>query len=98
TRPLTVVLWDGKRRRAAADGRALAVLAADALPRLEVRADDVDGAHHVDRPADQVRAADRPRHAPVLDQVPLRHTEHEVAGSGVHLAAAEAAHVDASGG
>src|SRR4051812_3497083 len=87
-------LADAKRRRSAADGSTLAVLAADAFPRLEVGADCVHGAHHVDRASDQVRAAHRRRDLAVLDQVPLRHTEHEVAARRIGLAAAETRHID----
>src|SRR5262245_30382738 len=85
---------DPERRRAAADRCALAVLAADALPCLEVRTDDVDRAHHIDRSPDQVRPAHRGRDPASLDQVALRHPEHEVARRGIHLAPAEPAHVD----
>src|SRR4029453_2397638 len=87
-------LGDPERGRAAADRSPLAVLAADALPRLEVAADCVDRAHHLDRPTDEVRAAHRLRDLAVLDQVPLRDAEHEVAGRGVDLPAAEPANVD----
>src|SRR5205809_4586702 len=87
---------DPEGGRAAPHRRALAVLAADALPGLEVAPDGVDGAHHLDRPADQVRAADGRRDLAVLDQVALGDPEHEIAGRRVHLAAAETADVDAA--
>src|SRR3712207_2888954 len=75
-------LRDAQRGRTAADGRRLAVLAADALPRVEVVGNRVDVLHDVHRATDQVRAADRLRDLAVLDQVAERDAEDEVAARG----------------
>ena len=48
--PPTVIREMRSVGRAAPDRRGLAVLAADALPRVEVVGDRVDRAHHLDRP------------------------------------------------
>src|SRR5512132_1424580 len=55
---------DAEGRRAAAHRRLLPVLAADALPGVEVVGDRVDGGHHLDRAPDQVGAPDRRRDLP----------------------------------
>ena len=50
---------------------------------------------HLRAVADEVALADRVGDLAVLDQVGLGHAEHEVAGGGVDLAAAELGHVHA---
>ena len=76
-------------------GHALTVLAAHAGPGVEVVADDVDHAQHFGTVADQLRGADRVGDLAVLDQVRLGDAEHEVAGRGFDLAAAELRAVEA---
>src|SRR5205085_4488523 len=84
---------DAERRGAVADRHPLAVLAADALARLEVRRDGVDRGEDVDAPSDEIRPPDRRGELPVLDHVALADTEHEGAVRGVDLAAADRLHV-----
>jgi hypothetical protein len=84
---------------AVADGHALAVLAAGpGRAHLEVVADGIDELEHLGAVADEVALAQRLGDLAVLDQVRLGHPEHEVAGGGVDLAAAEVGHVHAVGG
>ena len=61
----------------------------------EVVAEQVDVLQHLRAVADEVALADRVGELAVLDQVGLGHAEHEVAGGGVDLAAAELGDVDA---
>ena len=60
-------------------GRLLPVLAADALPGVEVVGDGVHRGHHLDRASDQVGAADRRGDLAAFDQERLRASEDEVA-------------------
>ena len=84
---------------AVADRDALAVLAARAgRAHGEVVGQGVDVLEHLGAVADEVALAERLGDLAVLDQVRLGHAEHEVAGGGVHLAAAEVGHVHAVGG
>ena len=64
----------------------------------EVVAHGVDVLEHLGAVADEVALADRLGDLAVLDQVRLGHAEHEVAGGGVDLAAAEVGHEHAVGG
>src|SRR4051794_8582831 len=82
-------LPDEHRRLPGRDGHALSVLAAHAGPGVEVVADRVDAAEHLGTVADELRGAHRSRDLAVLDEVRLGDAEHEVAGRGVHLSAAE---------
>src|SRR5690554_786787 len=73
-----------------ADRHALAVLAARAgVTHLEVVAQHVDAGEHLGAVADEVAVTDGSGDAAVLDEVRLGHAEHEVAGGGVDLTAAE---------
>ena len=65
------------------------------LPMAKSLPSSVDVAQHLRAVADQVALAQRLGDLAVLDQVGLGHAEHEVAGGGVHLAAAELGDVDA---
>src|SRR6185503_7328088 len=56
---------------------------------LQVARDAVDRAQRLDAVAHERRAPHRRRHLPVLDQVALGDAEHEVAGGGLDLSAAE---------
>src|SRR6266508_3971670 len=79
-----------------ADRDALALLAADALLDVEVVAQRVDRRDHAGAVADEVGAADGGGDLAVLDQVALDDAEHELAGDGVHLPAAERLGVQAA--
>ena len=70
-------------------GHALALLAARPGPRLEVVADRVDHPQHLGPVADELRGAHRLGDLAVLDEVRLGDAEHEVAGRGIDLTAAE---------
>ena len=74
---------------------ALAVLAAGAGPGVEVVADGVDQPQGLGAVADELRGAHRFGDLAVLDQVRLGDAEHEVAGRGVDLTAAERDAVEA---
>src|SRR6266540_556381 len=80
---------DAKAGRSAAHGNALTVLAAHALPRVEIVGDGVDRRHDLDGPAGEVGAANRRGDLAPFDEVPLRHAEHEVARGRVGLPAAQ---------
>src|SRR4051794_35624058 len=72
-----------------AGGHALSRLAAEARRDREVVRDAVYRGERLDPVADQGRAAHRRGHLAVLDQVRLRHAEHEVARRRLDLPAAE---------
>src|SRR2546423_1857471 len=85
------------RRLPGRDGDALTVLPAGAGPGVEVGADGVDAEQRFRPVADEVGRPHRGGEAPVLDEVGLGHAEHEVAGGGVALPAAEGGAVQAVG-
>ena len=82
-------LGDPQRRLTRRDRHALAVLAARTGPGVEVGADRVDEPQRLGAVADELRGAHRLGDLAVLDHVRLGDPEHEVAGGGVHLPAAE---------
>src|SRR6266498_1883731 len=80
------------------DRDALALLAADALLDVEVGAERVHRGDHAGAVADQVGATHGGGDLAVLDQVALRHAEHELTGDRVDLPPAEPLGVQATRG
>src|SRR5215472_4682867 len=89
---------DPERRLPDTDGNALTILAAgsDAVVQLEIVPDHRYACEHVRPVADEGRPLERCRDASVLDGVGLARGEDELAGSDIHLTAAEVHRVDAA--